>query len=276
MAGNELANVRRNLVKIPVDLSRGSPVSAARAVRAGVRALIYTQLLRAEQEELSRMVDDGCVLLRGEPKIKLLFPLAITFEPDKKETLLQTLSELIEILEADALEAAQEILQAMEVRKRDTLERGKSELEQGEHDAARATLGDLVSEFNADSELAIEVGDSFLAAGLYEDALQHLTAAAKLHPGSAHVFNRIGIALRKMDRLDAAEKSLQHALSIEDKDPNLYFNLGRVYFDWKKWAECRDSANAALGLDPGFIEASRLASYCERMLKDEGSSCASY
>lgn len=268
MSGNELAVTRRNLVKIPADLRRGSLVSAARAVQAGVRALIYTHLLRAEQEELVRMVDDGCVLLRGDAKIKQLFPLAITFEPDKKEVLLETLNELIEVLEADAVDSAKETMQAMEDRKRETLARGQEELSQGDVDAARSTLGDLVSEFNTDGALATEVGDSFLAAGLYEDALKHLLSAAKLHPGSAHVFNRIGIALRKMGRLDAAEKSLHRALSIENKDSNLYFNLGRIYFDWKKWNQCLESAESALRLDPEFVEASRMADYCRRMLKN--------
>ena len=58
------------------------------------------------------------------------------------------------------------------------------------------------------------------------------------------------------------------ALSIEKNDPNLYFNLGRLYLDSKRWTECMACAQAALNIEPSFTQASQMIAYCARMLKE--------
>jgi tetratricopeptide (TPR) repeat protein len=85
------------------------------------------------------------------------------------------------------------------------------------------------------------------------------------------VLNHLGIALRKMGRYDLAEEKFRAALALESKDPNLYFNLGRLYLDAKRWQGCLECAQAALGLDPSLSQASQMIAYCTRMLEKGGS-----
>ncbi len=100
---------------------------------------------------------------------------------------------------------------------------------------------------------------------MYEDAAAYLEGAARLLK-STHVLNRLGITLRKLKRFDSAEEKYRTALALEPNDPNLHFNLGRLYLDWQKWDECRLCAEATLTLQPEFSEAAQMAAYCRRMI----------
>jgi Flp pilus assembly protein TadD len=151
-------------------------------------------------------------------------------------------------------------------RQQQTFAKGKADLDAGDHTTARETFGTLANEFSEDADLITHVGEAFLQKGLYEDASLYLARASALLPQSAHVLNHLGIALRKMGRLDIAEQKFRAALALENKDPNLYFNLGRLYLDAQKWQACLECAQAALALEPAFSHASRMIAYCTRML----------
>ena len=50
-------------------------------------------------------------------------------------------------------------------------------------------------------------------------------------------------------------------------DPNLYFNLGRVYLDWERWDKAERASRLALRLAPTFVEARKLLNF---VLKKQG------
>ena len=248
------------------DLKQNRLLSAAKAVQAAAKALIHTQLMRHEQEELGRMLGDACALLQNSRELRQAFPLAVVYLPGKEAELIATLEELISLLESEAAEGAAVVL----ARQRKTFARGKSELEEGNHATARETFRALTGEFSEDAVLIADVGEAFLRKGLYKDALDYLSSASALLPRSAHVLNHLGIALRKMGRYDLAEEKFRAALALERKDPNLHFNLGRLYLDAKMWQSCLECAQAALALDPSLSQASQMIAYCARMLEKSG------
>jgi tetratricopeptide (TPR) repeat protein len=262
----DLTGIRLALARVSSDLKQNRLLPAAKAVHAAVKALVHVSLMRHEQEELSRMLCDACLLLQNSRELRLVFPLLISYSSGKEADLIATLDELIPILEGEAADQAQSGMEALLARQQQTFAKGKSELEAGDHAGARATFSVLVGEFPEDAQLMANVGEAFLQKGLYADASHYLTGASVLLPGSAHVLNHLGIALRKMGRLDIAEEKFRAALALEDKDPNLHFNLGRLYLDAKKWQDCLECARSALTLDPSFSQASQMLSYCNRML----------
>lgn len=264
----ELTGIRRALTRVSSELKQNRLLPAAKAVYAAARALTRLSLLKNEQEELTRMVGEGCALLQGNKELRKIFPLTISYVPKEEAQLVETLTELIAVLEGEAAQQMQEGLQALQERQRSTLEKGRKELDAGAHDTARETFRGLSEEFAEDGELITEIGEAFLQAGLFNDAAKYLSQASSILPESAHVLNRLGIALRKLGRFDAAEEKFRTALAIERNDPNLYFNLGRLYLDSKKWAECMACAKAALGIEPSFTQATQMIAYCERMLKE--------
>jgi Flp pilus assembly protein TadD len=251
------------MASVPIDLKRGRLLPAAKAVLAAAKALSRIPMIKHEQEEFYHMLGEACALLQACRQVREIFPLAITYAPKEEASLVSTLEELVAILEAETQNGARDILDS----RQSVFNQGKSELAEGNSTAARATFSALVREFPEDAPLMTQVGEAFMDGGLYEDASHYLGLAAALSPQSTHVLNRLGIALRKMGRFDLAEEKFRSALSLDPKDPNLYFNLGRLYLDVRQWQSCLECAEAALALDSSFTQAAQMVAYCSRMLK---------
>ena len=60
-------------------------------------------------------------------------------------------------------------------------------------------------------------------------------------------------------------ENFKKAIAIDANDPNLYFNLGRLYFDWQRWPDCLAQAEKALNLNAGFTQAKQLADYVRKL-----------
>jgi tetratricopeptide (TPR) repeat protein len=114
-----------------------------------------------------------------------------------------------------------------------------------------------------------EMGQVLLEAKRYAEAVEYLKNALDMSPELLPLYNLIGIALRKLDRFEVAEQYYLRASEYMRMDPNLYFNIGRLYIDWKKWAKAVKAAQAALRLKPDFMEAQKLLAYAEEKLRDE-------
>ena len=262
----DLTAVRRALSKVSTDIKQGQFISAATAIREGAR--LFTRggpMMKSEQDEFMTMLHSGCELLRFNKEIAKYFPLAITYSQGRESELTELMNELIGTLQEASTE---DTVRKHEDRKRTELAKGRQELASGEHDEARRTLNALVDEYADDSQLATDVGESFLQAELYEDASQHLAKAAEISPDSARVFNKLGITLRKMKSYDRSEENFLRALALEQHDPNLYFNLGRLYLDLMDWQKTVYNAEKALALNPEFSEAGKLAAYARRKLTE--------
>ena len=127
----------------------------------------------------------------------------------------------------------------------------------------------LARENQENYELRVDIGERFLRAGEYEDAVQYLGEALEGMPGAAHIYNSLAVAQRRMGRYADAEQSYIKAAQGGYRDSHLFFNMGRLYVDWKKWDKAVKAAQGALQLDPDFAEARKLMAYAEKM-RDRG------
>ncbi len=263
-----LFNARRGVAQVSTLVKQGKYMAAVQNTHVALKTLVNTSLMRAEQEELKRLVTDACDYIANNSEIRKIFPLAIEFAEGKEQELLSTLTELAEILESEAHKDIHKLAEQIAQKKQTALDEGQMFLDSGEHAEAKRAFAEITAEFHDDADLAANVGERFLQGGLYEEASHYLGASADLNPNSAHVFNRLGIALRKMKRFDISEKNFLRAIEIEKNDPNLYFNLGRLYLDMKKWPESVAIAEMALSLDANFTEARQLANYANKQITE--------
>lgn len=79
-------------------------------------------------------------------------------------------------------------------------------------------------------------------------------------------FNKFGISLRKNGHYDESIRYYEKSLEIVSDDENVYFNLARVYFEKGQGKECIVSLEAALNLNPEFLEAQKFLKYCQKNL----------
>lgn len=256
----ELTTARRALSKVSSDLKQGQLISAATAVRDGARLFGRVPMIKSESEEFVDMLRNACDQLRYSKAVTQVFPLAIDYAPGQEGELMQLMNELIEALQQVSTEDA---MRMHKERKAAALAKARKELEEDKLDEARKTLAGIVGEYDEDPSLAYDAAECFMFAGRFEDAAVYLEKAIALEP-TAHLHNRLGIALRKTGRLEQAEQSFLRALELENADPNLWFNLGRLYLDQKAWPKVEKCAEKALALSPDFAEAAKMAAYAKK------------
>lgn len=67
------------------------------------------------------------------------------------------------------------------------------------------------------------------------------------------------------DGRSVAPNQLAGAIKVYANDySNLYFNLGRLYIDWKRYDKAEKAAKIALNLNPEFIEAQKMLAFAKR------------
>lgn len=262
----ELAKARRTLSKVVSDLKQGQGISAATAIRDAARMVGRVALLKKEQDEFVSLLQTATEYMKYDKKISRIFPLSISYTPGQEESLADLMNQIIESLQETNLEEAREKHEEYQGAQ---LLKAQKYLQAGKLEEGRKILVQLQEEYSEDVELVTEIGEIFARAGLYEDAARHLGLAARLTPDSAHVLNRLGIVLRRLERFEEAERIYSRAVALEQTDPNLYFNMGRLYLDMGQWSQVRAAVTKALELEPDFAEAVKMLAYAERKMAEK-------
>jgi DNA-binding response OmpR family regulator/thioredoxin-like negative regulator of GroEL len=100
-----------------------------------------------------------------------------------------------------------------------------------------------------------EMAETFLAAGLNEVAEELFRQAIDAAPQDVHLYNRLGVALRRQHKHQQALEYYQQALKIDAKNEKVHFNLGVLYFDLGEKDKALESFKVALQIRPEFTEA---------------------
>jgi len=265
----ELTKARQQLTQVRTLLRQGKMLPAAQGMQAALLTLLKAQLIKSERQEFEQMMQDAVAYLANDAAVRKIFPLQLSYTPGQEREFNETLKDLINTINAMVADEAQEQLRLREERKRALLAQGKAELEGGEETKGLQTFASLAREFPNDPILRGEMGKILLENGQYETAVAYLEHALELDPELLPLYNVIAIALRKLDRFETAEQYYLRASEYMRMEPTLYFNIGRLYVDWKKWEKAIKAANVALRLKPDFIEAQKLLAYAEEKLQED-------
>ena len=120
-------------------------------------------------------------------------------------------------------------------------------------------------EVRVDYDQALEL----LEQGRVQEGAASLETVAGEAPGLSAPRIDLGIAYHRMGDLEAAENQLRQALEINPRHPIALNELGIVYRKTARFAEARQSYEAALAVYPGYHFARRnLAILCDLYLAD--------
>jgi CheY-like chemotaxis protein len=100
-----------------------------------------------------------------------------------------------------------------------------------------------------------EMAETFLAAGLNQVAEELFLRAIDAAPHDVHLYNRLGVALRRQQKHSQALECYQQALKLDPKNEKVHFNLGVLYFDLGEKEKALKAFRAALKIHPTFTEA---------------------
>lgn len=262
----ELTNARKKLAGVSSLLKQKKAMPAVQAVYDAVVIMLRGSLMKSEREEFQELLDSTVHILNGDKKLREDYPLIINYKHGEEKVLMEVLRELLKELQEKVSSNAQSILKAMEKRKKESLEQGQDLIEKGDLPEAHILFNQLIRDYKDDTELRAEIADKFIKAGLYKEALGYLEDALAHDPNAIFLYNRIGIVLRKMQDFATAEKYYLKALQINDTDEYLFFNCGRLYYDWKKWDKMAESAKRAIKINPNFAEAEKMLKFANKKM----------
>jgi two-component system chemotaxis response regulator CheY len=100
-----------------------------------------------------------------------------------------------------------------------------------------------------------EMAETFLAAGLDQVAEELFLQAIDDAPQDVHLYNRLGVALRRQQKHRQALDCYQQALKLDPKNEKVHFNLGVLHFDLGEKDKALKAFRVALDLHPDFSEA---------------------
>ncbi len=75
-----------------------------------------------------------------------------------------------------------------------------------------------------------------------------------MNPGSAQLYNNIGVAKQALQRYGAAKKAFKRAIAIAPNYAMAHYNLGSVYDAQGKFSRAIDSYQKAIDLDPSLLD----------------------
>jgi len=264
----ELAKARQQLSQVRTLLRQGKILPAVQGTQSALLTLLKGQLIKTERQEFEQLLQEAMTYLAHDATVRKIYPLQLAYAPGQERECNETLKDLIGALHDLVAEEAREQLRLREERKRALLARGKAERDGGATEKGLQTFAVLEQDFPDDPMLRGEIGKILLEASQFETAVEYLKHALEIAPDLLPLYNLIAIALRKLDRFEIAEQYYLRATEYMRMEPTLYFNIGRLYVDWKKWEKAIKAAHAALRLKPDFIEAQKLLAYAEQQLQD--------
>jgi len=92
-------------------------------------------------------------------------------------------------------------------------------------------------------------GDELRTEKNWLDAADYYQAALKGAPGSASVFNKLGICQLQMQRYKEAKKSFERAIRADRKHADAYNNLGVIYYEAHNYAAAIKRYQEAITFD---------------------------
>ncbi|TNE53320.1 MAG: tetratricopeptide repeat protein [Bacteroidetes bacterium] len=92
-------------------------------------------------------------------------------------------------------------------------------------------------------------------AGKTADAKAVIAEGRKKYPSDRNMLLELVNANLDEGNAEAAEKSLQEAISADPNNKQLYYVIGTIYIDMKKDAEAEAALNKAIELDPNYSDA---------------------
>lgn len=259
----ELARARKQLSQIRTLLKDEKYVPAAQALQSGIATMLKSQLLKAERDEFEKLLATAVDYFSNNDHIRKNTAIILTYAPGQERMLYDLVKDIADGLNGAVVAQAQEQMRLRAQQREEKYIRGSDALDAGKLELGQGILSELVEEYPEEPELRGSVGERLLRAGLYEPAVKYLTEAIDQKPEMLPLYNSIGIALRRLNRFDVAETYYLRASKYLRHDPNLYFNLGRLYVDWKKWDKAVRSAEMALKLKPDFMEAQKMLEYAK-------------
>ena len=258
---------KQKLLSVPGLLKQDKIQAAITSIFEAVQEMLRASLLVAEKKDLRQFLQDSLYYLDNNQQLRQIYPVIIEYKEGEEKQLLSQLKEIIDLLQEKLSQNARQHLADLEKQKRASLTKAQELIQEKNIEQAEQIFKKLIEKFYNDFQLKIDISDALINAQEYKKAIKYLKLAHKNKPDSVHVFNRMGMILRKLGKYEQSEKAYLQALKLNPDDEYLYFNVGRLYIDSQKWDKAALMAQKAVKINPGFQQAKKMLLFVQKKLK---------
>ncbi len=131
---------------------------------------------------------------------------------------------------------------------------GKIYLENGDVEQAEKAFEKAVGVEPNNPNVKTNIGEIFLKRGYAEKAAAVFKDSLN-QKKDLHVYNRLGIALRRKGKANEAIKEYYRALKLDQNNEGLHYNIGRAYIEANNKPKAVHHFKKALGINPSFKDA---------------------
>ncbi len=131
---------------------------------------------------------------------------------------------------------------------------GQMYLESGDVEQAEKAFEKAVEAEPNNPDIKTNIGEIFLERGHAEKAAIVFKDSLN-QKEDVHVYNRLGIALRRKGKVNEAIKEYHKALKLDQNDEGLHYNIGRAYIEVNNKPKAVHHFKKALGINPNFKDA---------------------
>jgi tetratricopeptide (TPR) repeat protein len=108
------------------------------------------------------------------------------------------------------------------------------------------------------------------------DSIQALAKSLELDIRNAEAHKILGRNLMMIGRFDAAQLEFEQGLRYKPDSAELYYNMGKLQSMQDNWEPARKAFEAALRIDPSYVEAIDALGFALEALGDDGGAVAKY
>ncbi len=144
---------------------------------------------------------------------------------------------------------------------------GKIHLQKGDEVKAKEAFTHAVKH---DPRKTSEIAEELLNQGKPELAEAFFRKTLEKDSESIHLYNRLGIALRRQGKWQEAIKEYETAIKIDPRDEGIYFNMAKAYMEGKDYRAAHKFFTRVTHLNPSLQEAKRELENLEKLMQRQG------
>ena len=130
---------------------------------------------------------------------------------------------------------------------------GKNYLDQGDATNALAIYRKAEAIVPSDTDVHLNLANSYLIGGLAEGAIREADEVLKLEPNSAAAYFVKGAACLRLSNAEEAAKALENAKKIDPGETATFFQLGRARMGLKQWDGAIAAFQEGIRMDPNRL-----------------------
>ena len=152
----------------------------------------------------------------------------------------------------------------------------ENSIRKGQFKEVEARLADYVKERPGSSWGWYALGYSLFAQQKIGESIQALARSLELDLRNAEAHKILGRDLMIIGRFDAAQVEFEQGIRYKPDAADIHFNLGKLFSIQDNWEPARKAFEAALRIDPSYIEALDALGFALEALGDDAGAVAAY